>query len=95
MNYKDNPQEKLKAVPLESGDSFVHYKMGNVYEVVMLAIDEGTLEPMVIYRDCELHSVWVRTYANFAEQVTHNGKTMERFRKTTDCTTDGYNLNLI
>lgn len=61
-----------------------HYK-GKEYEVLYLAHDSETLEPLVVYRalyDSEefgLNAVWVRPLSIFMEKVKLNGKEVNRF----------------
>lgn len=81
MTEKDDAQARLKKLPVQPGETFSHYKGGGVYEVVTMAIDEGTLEPLVVYRSLAHASTWVRTYSNFIEQVLHNGSLVSRFQR--------------
>jgi hypothetical protein len=62
---------------------YEHYK-GNQYEVIGTGLLEATEEPVVIYRalyDNPMSEYWVRTVADFSEQVNVNGQTVPRFRK--------------
>lgn len=81
MTEKDDAQAKLKTLQIQPGDTFTHYKVGGVYEIVTLAVDEGTLEPLIVYRSVDHASTWVRTYRNFTEQVLHNGSRVLRFQQ--------------
>ncbi|MBI1833431.1 MAG: DUF1653 domain-containing protein [Candidatus Andersenbacteria bacterium] len=64
---------------MKAGDRFTHYKKGGTYEIVTLAVQEDTLEPLVVYRNLDKDSMWVRTYTNFTEEVEHQGKNVKRF----------------
>ncbi len=63
---------------------YKHYK-GKRYEVLDVAINSETLEPMVIYKalykgDFPEGTLWVRPLAMFKENVTVNGAVVPRFR---------------
>lgn len=56
-----------------------HYK-GKDYEVIGVATHSETLEKLVVYRKrYDDHSLWVRPYDMFIEDVEVDGKTMKRF----------------
>ena len=58
-----------------------HYK-GNEYEVIGIAQNSETLEPMVVYRPLYGEGdLWVRPAAMFAEDVVIDGKTQPRFAR--------------
>jgi len=76
---KDKAQVELKKLPLKPGDRFTHYKVGGIYEIVTLAVKEDTLEPLVVYYSHDKHSIWVRTYQNFTEDVDAGRRVVKRF----------------
>lgn len=80
MSDKKSVKEILNKLPIQPGDLFVHYKGGH-YEVITLAIQEDTLEPLVVYRSKKDDSVWVRTYKNFTEDIEVGGKKIKRFAR--------------
>lgn len=56
-----------------------HFK-GNEYEVLGVAKNSETLEPMVVYRALYgKGELWVRPLSMFTEEVTRDGKTFKRF----------------
>lgn len=79
MTHKDKAQVALKKLPLKPGDRFTHYRVGGTYEIITLAVNENTLEPLVVYYSHDKNSTWVRTYQNFTEEVENNGKKIARF----------------
>ncbi|OGY31061.1 MAG: hypothetical protein A3C02_02870 [Candidatus Andersenbacteria bacterium RIFCSPHIGHO2_02_FULL_45_11] len=80
---KDQAQQALANLPVRAGDWFVHYK-GGKYEVAALALKEDTLEPLVIYRSPQHgNTVWARSYSEWNSEVEWEGKTVQRFVKTT------------
>lgn len=53
----------------QPGERWRHFK-GHVYEVLHLALHEGTLQPAVIYRRVDWESgVWVRPLDSWLERV--------------------------
>lgn len=61
------------------GAKFRHYKQKD-YEVLTLATDEATEEPVVVYRALYGEfGVWVRRVSSFCETVTVDGSEKERF----------------
>lgn len=65
--------------PLKLG-KYLHYK-GKEYEAVGVAKFEETLEDMVVYKKLyDDYGLWVRTYANFTENVIIDGKEVPRFK---------------
>ena len=63
-----------------------HYKSGDLYEVIGIALHTETLEELVVYRAL-YHSekfgdncMWVRPKAMFLEDVKYNGLTVPRFQ---------------
>lgn len=77
-----NP-EKDNALAL---GKYRHYKTGNLYEVIGLALHSETQEEMVIYKalyDCKnfgKSQVWVRAKNMFLGYVTHNEQCVQRFK---------------
>lgn len=63
-NPKDAAQAALDRCSIKAGDIYRHYK-GGLYSIVCTAIDEATLEPMVIYRSNSKGTTWARTLAVF------------------------------
>ncbi len=56
-----------------------HFK-GNEYEVIGIARDCETLEPIVVYKALYGDGgLWVRPLDNWCETVTRDGKTFKRF----------------
>ena len=80
---KDNAQAGLAVVTLLSGQRYHHYKdlRGTEYEIVTCAIDEATLEPLVVYRSLVKGTTWVRTIKNWNEEVVFKGQRVKRFQK--------------
>ncbi|MEW9897201.1 DUF1653 domain-containing protein [Chitinivorax sp. PXF-14] len=59
-----------------------HYK-GGLYELVCEATLESDLTPLIIYRAAD-GSIWARPKAVFFEQITVDGKTLQRFTALDD-----------
>lgn len=65
---------------------YQHYKTGNLYEVIGIALHSETREEMVIYKalyHCEEfddNRIWVRPKKMFLEYVEQNGKQIPRFK---------------
>jgi hypothetical protein len=59
-----------------------HYKGGR-YEVVTLAVQSETHEPMVVYRSLDTAQVWVRPSDMFFGVVTVDGNEVRRFQRET------------
>ncbi len=57
-----------------------HYKNGQLYHVIGIALHSESLEEMVVYR-CLYgnYGLWVRPYAMFKEYVTIDGESIPRF----------------
>lgn len=67
---------------IEKG-TYRHNKKGHLYEVLGIALQTETNEPLVIYRplyDGE-HELFARQYAMFIEKVELNGEMKPRFEK--------------
>lgn len=80
MDEKDRAQAQLKTEALSPGEKYTHYK-GGEYEVVTCAIDEDTLQPMVVYKSIEKGTFWIRTLYNWNETIEVEGKLVKRFQK--------------
>jgi hypothetical protein len=65
---KDQAQTVLDGCGIEPGQVYRHYK-GGLYVIVAVAIDEASLEPMVVYRSNRRGTTWIRTLANFIERI--------------------------
>ncbi len=60
---------------------YKHFK-GNEYEVIGMAKDSETLEPVVLYQATYGdHAIWVRPLTSFMETVVVEGVTKPRFEK--------------
>lgn len=83
---KDDAQAALAAVAIPAGERYHHYKdpQGAEYEIVTCAIDEESLEPLVIYRSLAKGTTWVRTIKNWNEEVDFNGQRVKRFQEIAD-----------
>lgn len=57
-----------------------HFK-GQEYEVYGVATHSESLEKMVIYKNLNDNSFWVRPYGMFCEVIENNGQTVRRFEK--------------
>jgi hypothetical protein len=69
--------------PLQPG-RYQHFK-GGLYEVIGIARHSETQEEMVVYRPLYGEGgLWVRPRAMFEETVTHEGKSVPRFRMVKD-----------
>jgi hypothetical protein len=72
---------RLPPLPAITPGRYRHYK-GGEYEVVDLARNSETLEPLVVYRALYGESgLWVRPYAMFMEQVDVEGRCQPRFAR--------------
>ncbi len=67
---------------LEKG-SYRHVKSGRYYEVLGVAMQTETQDPLVVYRPMysTKYELFARPYAMFAEQVEINGVLTPRFVK--------------
>lgn len=59
-----------------------HFK-GGLYDVLMVATDSETEEPIVVYRSAN-GRVWTRREAMFAETVMVDGTSLARFTRLAD-----------
>lgn len=65
------------------GGIYTHFK-GMKYKVLHLATNVATGETMVVYEaQYDDNKVWVRPLTMFAEKVTRDGKTFDRFKLDT------------
>lgn len=68
-------------MPIITKGIYRHNKKGNLYEVLGVALQTETDEPLVIYRPLsETHyELFARPYAMFIESVELNGRLLPRF----------------
>ena len=67
-----------KEIEIKTG-RYRHFK-GKEYEVLFIATNSETMEPMVVYRALYgEHGVWVRPVSMWNEEVTRDGVTYKRF----------------
>lgn len=65
---------------------YQHYKTGNLYQVIGLALHSETLEELVVYKalypcnELNNNQFWVRPKKMFFEAVNHNGQIYPRFK---------------
>ncbi len=79
-NEKDQAQQELERSGIQPSQIFRHYK-GGEYKVVATAIQEDTLEQVVVYRSLAKGITWVRTLTNWNQEVAINGKKVKRFER--------------
>ena len=78
---QDGLDEVYDAVP----KLYRHFRNGKLYRLVAYATIEATEEEAVVYEAMYgEHRLWIRTKANFFEEVEHEGKMVPRFRKVTE-----------
>jgi len=74
-------QSKFVAPVFKLG-TYKHYK-GDIYEAVMIAMDEATLTWSVVYEPLYDHpgmpDRWIRSIDNFLETIEIEGKPVKRF----------------
>lgn len=68
----------LPALPPTRLGRYRHYK-GGEYEVIGVARQSETLEPLVVYRPLDSDGWWARPHAMFFEQVVIAGVSRPRF----------------
>jgi len=75
------PDEQLNVPAIELG-RYQHYK-GNFYEVIGVALDSESIQPVVMYKPLYASKVeyWVRPYEMFVGTVTMDGNEVPRFKK--------------
>lgn len=92
LSPKDKAQEALHALPIKTGQIFTHYK-GGEYEVLMLALKEDTLEPLIIYSSpTHNNTVWARVWDDWNADVEVGGKRAKRFVSKEDKSTMKNNI---
>lgn len=69
--------------------TYEHFKSSGdnpvIYEVVSLAVDNKTSEPLVIYRSLsDKSTLHARPYEMFFETVEHQNETVERFKRISE-----------
>ena len=72
--------------PVIEKGTYRHNKKGHLYEVLGVALQTETGEPLVIYRplyDNE-YELFARPYTMFLEEVELNGQMKPRFEKVND-----------
>jgi hypothetical protein len=76
------PDEQLHVPYLELG-TYQHYK-GNMYEVIGVALDSESVQPVVIYKPLYETKIplWSRPYDMFTSTVMIDGVEIPRFKKT-------------
>ena len=58
-----------------------HFRNGKIYRFVAYATIEATEEEAVVYQAMYgERKLWIRTKANFFEEVLHEGKKVSRFQ---------------
>jgi len=72
--------------PIIKKGIYHHNKTGNLYEVIGIALQTESTEPLVIYRPVQpgQYELFARPYAMFIEQVAINGQNVPRFEKIND-----------
>jgi hypothetical protein len=74
-----NDADDLPDLPDTPHGRYRHYK-GGEYEVIGVARDSETLEPMVVYRPrYNASGLWVRPHAMFFGEVEIDGQRVRRF----------------
>ncbi len=70
-------------IPQIKKGKYQHYK-GGLYEVIDIACHSETLDWYVVYKPLYDHTgkpdTWIRPYHMFFEVVSHEGKSMPRFK---------------
>ena len=72
-------EEAVQAIPC---GRYRHFK-GNEYEVIAIARNSETTEPMVVYKALYGDGgIWVRPARMWCETIERDGKQYKRFEKT-------------
>jgi len=74
----------MNEFPTISKGIYRHTKKGHLYEVLGVALQTETNEPLVIYRPlykASEYELFARPYAMFIEDVIIKGKIKQRFEK--------------
>lgn len=76
----------MTSVPAIEKGVYRHTKKGHLYEVIGMALQTETDEPLVIYRPLyeSDYELFARPYAMFVEEVELNGEMKPRFEKVND-----------
>lgn len=77
MDDKDIAQQRINDEGPAPGSRFRHYK-GGEYIVVANALEEATLQHVVVYRSPK-GTTWTRTIDDWNATVEMDGTTMRRF----------------
>lgn len=74
----------MSTLPSIEKGTYRHSKKGQLYEVLGVALQTETDEPLVIYRPLyeSEFELFARPYAMFVEEVEINGVVVPRFEKT-------------
>jgi hypothetical protein len=64
----------------QPGERYRHYK-GGEYEVIVAAVHESELYPLVVYRSLAYGYVWARPLDAWREVVEVEGRTVRRFAR--------------
>ena len=74
-------EEALQAIPK---GKYRHFK-GNEYEIVCIARDCESTQPLVVYKALYGDGmIWVRPAEYWYDQITRNGQTYTRFTRIAD-----------
>ncbi len=74
----------LQDLPNILPGKYRHFK-GNEYELLFVARDSETLEPMVVYRALYGEGgIWVRPASMWSEEIERNGIKVKRFSRIGD-----------
>ena len=65
--------------PVKAGQNYKHYKQGNMYTIVCIALDSETQEYMVVYQGWLSGKVWVRPLTEFTSHVSNEEVSIPRF----------------
>lgn len=76
----------MKEFPVIEKGIYKHNKKGHRYEVLGVALQTETNEPLVIYRPLyeNEYKLFARPYEMFTEQVELNGEMKPRFEKVNE-----------
>lgn len=76
----------MSGIPTLANGTYRHNKSGKLYQVIGVALQTETDEPLVIYRPLYEHDfgyeLFCRPYRMFVEVVELSGKRVPRFEKT-------------
>lgn len=76
----------MNSFPTIEKGTYRHSKKGHLYEVLGVALQTETEEPLVIYRPLyeNEYELFARPYSMFTENVTIDGEVKARFEKVVD-----------